>query len=281
MKLIIIQIMRKSQLIVILPLILAVISSGCAKIGVVKPVDKVEGISEEKVLTSMDSEARFYTRKRFIYLIAWNGIPVGRVIAESGDMINYRGRRAYVLKVVTESNKFLSKIYRVEDTYTSYVDAETMSSLRYEADRKEGSYKKQVIVEYDFDKMEAIYYSLLDGSVKRCPIEKNVQDPVSSMAYFMTLPVKPGDRIKITVNLNEKNYRLFCRIGEVEAIKLPTLGTWAAFRVRPYAELKGKRVKKGRAYGYLSTDKKRYPLFGVVLTRFGRVTATLKSIEDF
>lgn len=273
--------MRKSQLIVVFLIALTMLFSGCAKIGVVKSIDRVEGISEKKALTSMDSEARFYTRKRFIFLIAWNGIPVGRVIAESGDMITYKGRKAYVLKVVTESNKFLSKIYRVEDIYISYVDAETMSSLRYEADRKEGSYKKQVIVEYDFDKMEAIYHSLLDGSIKRCPIEKNVQDPLSAMAYFMTLPVKPGNRVKITVNLNEKNYHLFCEIGKVEAVKLPTLGTWAGFNIRPYAELKGRRVKKGRAYGYISTDKKRYPLFGVVLTRFGRVTATLKNIEDF
>ncbi|MFC1570758.1 DUF3108 domain-containing protein [Candidatus Omnitrophota bacterium] len=268
--------MRKLQTLIVAGLA-AIVFTGCASTGKVTKIKE----TEEKVIDVMLTKPSFHTRKRLTYLIAWNRIPVGKITAESGDIINYKGRDVYTLKVVTESNKFLSKIYRVEDTYTSYVDTQTISSRRYEANRKEGRYDKHVIVEYDFDNMEAIYYSILDGSIKRCSIEENVQDPVSAMCYFMTTPVKLGDELKLTINLNEKNYKMFGKIESVDVVKLRKLGSFPAFKLRPYAELKGERVKKGRAWGYFSADKNRYPIYGVVLIPFGRVTATLVSVEDF
>ncbi|MEA3489834.1 MAG: DUF3108 domain-containing protein [Candidatus Omnitrophota bacterium] len=254
--------------------------TGCVSTGTIRPVKAVKEISEKEALGSMSVRPTFHVNKRLVYLMAWNNIPVGKVIAESGDIIDYRGYKVRVMTVVTESNKFLSKIYRIEDTYTSYVDVRTVSSRRYEADRREGNYRKHLVVEYDFDKMEARYTNLTDGSVKTCPIEKSVQDPLSAIYYFMTKPVKPGEDVSMTINLNEKNYKLFGRVGKIEVIKLPLLGLFPAFKVRPYAELKGRRVKKGRAWMYFTADENRYPLYGVVLIPFGRVTATLRSVED-
>ncbi|RKY40878.1 MAG: hypothetical protein DRP85_07720 [Candidatus Makaraimicrobium thalassicum] len=253
---------------------------GCADTGTVRRARSVRDISEKEALDTMSAKPRFNARRRFTYLMAWNNIPIGRIIAEVGDIKNYRGRDVYPVTLVTESNKFLSRIYRVEDTYISYIDTRTMTSRRYEADRKEGSYRKHVIVEYDFDEMEAVYTNLTDGSVKRCPIEENVQDPLSAICYFMTLPVVPGEKISMTVNLNEKNYRLFGKIGNIDVVRLSRLGSFPAFKVRPYVELGSERVRKGKAWVYFAGDKRRYPLYGVVLIPFGRVTATLREVKD-
>ena len=254
--------------------------SGCANTGKVSSLKKLTGTSREEVAQSMSIKPPFQAGKRFTYLMAWNGIPIGSVVAEIGDIINYRGRDVYVLTLITRSNKFLSKIYNVEDKFTSYLDVETITSRRYEADRKEGTYRKHVIVEYDFARNEAIYTNLTDGSVKRCSIEKNVQDPLSAMCYFMAMPVELGDQISITVNLNEKNYKLYGKVESVNLIELPKLGSFPAFMIRPYAVLNNKRFKKGRGWMYFMVDEKRYPLYGVVLIPFGKVTSTLHKIED-
>jgi len=253
---------------------------GCAGTGRVVPLNEVRDISEKQALESIATPPRRYTRRKFTYLMAWNNIPVGKITATVGDRKEYLGREVYVMRLVTESNDFLSRIYRVEDTYISYVDAETNTSLRYEADRKEGNYRKHVVVEYDAAAGEATYTNLTDGSVKKCGIEKNVQDPLSAMSYFMTLPIEPGRKVALTVNLNEKNYRLLGLIEGIDAVKLRGFDALPAFKVRPYAELKGKRVKKGKAWMYFSADSNRYPLYGVVLIPFGRVTATLRSVEE-
>ena len=254
--------------------------AGCANVGVIKPLKHAGDISEQKIAASMSARPEFHSRKRLTYLMAWNGIPIGSIIAEVGEVSRYRGRDVYTVTLVTRSNKFLSKIYNVEDKYISYIDAETMTSRRYEADRKEGNYRKHVIVEYDFDRNEAVYTNLTDGSVKRCSIEENVQDPVSAMCYFMTLPVKLNDKISMTVNLNEKNYELYGKVESVDIVRLPAFGSFPAFRIRPYAVLGGERVKKGRGWMYFMVDEKRYPLYGVVLIPFGKVTSTLSRIED-
>lgn len=229
---------------------------------------------------SVSSGKTFYIRKKLVYRLAWNGIPVGSVTVWNGGISTYRGREVYTLRLVTESNKFLSAIYRVEDKYTSYVATDTMSSMRYEADRKEGRYKKHVIVEYAFDSMEAVYTSITDGSVKRCPIYENPHDPVSAICYFLTSDISSGETLDMVVNLNEKNYVVHVDVGEKKKIKVPAMEERECFKVTPRTELDGIEVKKGRAWGYISADEEKYPLYGVVRIPFGTVTATLVSIED-
>lgn len=212
--------------------------------------------------------------------MAWNGIPVGYITASFGEISKYLEYDVYSVTLKTESNRFLSKIYKVDDVYTSYIDVNTITSRRYEADRKEGNYKKHVIVEYDFTAKKAIYTSLTDGSIKHSDIKENVQDPLSAMCRFMTLAIKVGEKINITVNLNEKNYDLYGVIERLDVIKIPGMDYYPAFRVRPYAFLGNEEYKKGSAYLYFAAGEKRYPLYGVVYIPFGKVTATLKSIED-
>ncbi len=271
--------MRKCQF--LLPALVSFFClAGCASSGSVKPIKKSDVEAREEVTSELKIKRDFADNKKFIYNMAWNGIPVGRVIAESSGTIQYRGRSVYVVRVTTESNEFLSKIYRVEDVYTSYVDEEDMTSRRFEANRKEGRYRKHVIVEYDFDKKEAVYTNLVDGSVKTCSIRDGVHDPVSAACCFMTLPIKEGDQVNICVNLNEKNYDLYGRAENYGVVRLPGMGEFKAFKIRPYAYLEGKEYEKGRAWMYFSTGVKRYPLYGVVLIPFGKVTATLERVED-
>lgn len=310
--------MRKIQSLVCLLVVLAALS-GCAGVGKVKPLEEKTGVKEKagtevavtaqdvkkisapeavkktmtslpeaagKNMTSEDAKREMnvkrplMVRKRLIYRIAWNGIPVGRIIGETQDIIDYRGRKVYVATLKTESNVFLSMIYRVADTYLSYVDVEDMSSRRYEADRKEGRYRKHVVVEYDFDSKEAIYTNHTDGSVKRCSITEPVHDPVSAMCYFMTLPVKQGDKVHVTINLNEKNYELYSIVEDLGLVKLPRLGEYSAFRIKLHAFLNGKEYRKGNAWMYFATGEKRLPLYGEVKIRFGKITATLCREED-
>ncbi|HNX91276.1 MAG TPA: DUF3108 domain-containing protein [Candidatus Omnitrophota bacterium] len=218
--------------------------------------------------------------KRLIYIVAWNGIPVGRVIAEILPAIEYEGRMVRVLKVRTESNEFLSRIYRVDDVYLSYFDEEKLISRYYEADRKEGFYRKHVVVTYDMKSLRARYHNHTDGSVKYCDIKEKVQDPLSVIYYFMNIPVKLDDNINVTINLNEKNYELFGKIESVDILTLPKIGDISAYKVRPYAVLNGQRYRRGYAYIYFSVGKERYPVYCVAWIPFGKVTGTLLSVEE-
>ena len=271
-------------------LMISILVAGCASTGKVRELKKAD---EDLLATAIKQMAEDttvnidpkglpeeYVKQQFEYLMAWNGIPVGYIHAEIGEIIDYKEWKVRVVRLRTESNKYLSKIYRVEDNYTSYVDVKTGVSRYYEADRREGNYRKHVVVEYDFTKLEATYTSITDSSVKKCKIREDVQDPLSTILQFMKLPIKVGEEVLIVVNLNEKNYDLFAKIEKLDKIKLPRLGSFTGFRVRPYALHKGEEYKRGSGYLYFDTSRKRWPLYGVVWIPFGKVTATLRSVEE-
>jgi len=93
------------------------------------------------------------------------------------------------------------------------------------------------------------------------------------------MPINVGEKINLTVHMNENNYELFGKVEKIKMVKLPLLGLYPAFKIQPYAELNNDRVKKGKAWMYFSADDDRYPLYGGVSIPFGRVLATMKTIE--
>lgn len=267
----------KKRIFVILALLAFV--SGCAKTARIGRPSIGEMASQEIA----EPESSFTVGERFTYLIAWKGIPVGTATATIEALTTFKEYEVYKIVVTVKTNDFLSKLFRVEDRFTSYMDKDALISRHYEAVQREGKYRKNLVVDYDFQKYIATYKNLKDGSVKVSPIEKNVQDPVSAAYFFRTVPVRIGDEIKITVNLNEKNYDIFADIDKSATITLPEMGTFDAFLIRPYVKLKGKRERRANVWGYLSGDKNRLPLLWVLkvleIPWIGEVTAALKKVE--
>ncbi|MBL7156937.1 MAG: DUF3108 domain-containing protein [Candidatus Omnitrophica bacterium] len=260
-------------------LLLLLFAAGCARTAKIRRLAVRDSAGEEIAKPS----ARFTVGERFTYVAAWKGIHVGRVTATIEDLIRFKGYEVYKIVVVAKTSDFLSKLFKVEDTFISYMDKDKLISRGFEATIREGRYKKDLVVDYDFEKCVATFKNLRDGTVKTCPIEENVQDPISAAYFFRTIPVKVGDRIKLTVNLNEKNYEVFGNIEKSSITTVPAIGTFNAFLVRPYIKLKGKLERRGKAWGYFSQDEKRIGLYMVVkvleIPWIGEITATLERVE--
>ncbi|MCQ9207158.1 MAG: DUF3108 domain-containing protein [Omnitrophica bacterium] len=267
----------KKFLLMLLPVIMLV--SGCAGTAKIRR-PSVSEVSAGKVALPT---ASLTVGEKFTFLVAWKGIPVGRATATVESLMNFKEYEVYKVVVTAKTNKFLSKLFRVEDTFTSYVDKEKLISRHYEAIIREGRYKKDLVVDYDLDRGIAINTNLLDGTVKESPIEKDVHDPISAAYSLRTMPIKVGDEVRMTVNLNEKNYKVIADVEKAARIDLPKVGEFGAFLIRPYVILEGKRQKRGKAWGYLSTDKKRLAAYIAVrvleIPWIGEVTATLEKVE--
>jgi hypothetical protein len=267
----------KTRIFAILALLILV--SGCARTARIRRPSVTEAASQEIA----EPKASFTVGEKFTYLIAWKGIRVGTATITVEELTTFKEYEVYKIVVAAKTNDFLSKLFRVEDTFTSYMDKDKLISRHYEAVQREGKYKKDIVVDYDFENYIATYKNLRDGSVKTASIKENVQDPVSAAYFFRTVPVRVGDKIEVTVNLNEKNYDIHADIDKSASITLPEIGTFDAFLIRPYVKLKGKRQRRGKVWGYLSRDERRLALFWVVkvleIPWIGEVTATLKKVE--
>ena len=258
--------MRK---LILLVLFVLTISAGCGG-------KKASDLTKSELLP-------FTVGEKSTYVIAWKGIPVGRATATIEELTTFKGHEVYKVVVIAKTTAFLSKLFKVEDSFISYMDKDTLLSRHYECTIREGKYKKDLIVDYDLDNLKAIYKNLQDGSVKTCPIKKEIHDPVSGTYFFRTIPLKVGENIEITINQSEENYGIYGSVEKRSKVDLGKFGKRDTFLIKPYLKLKGKKLKRANTWGYVSADNRRLILFVSVkvleIPWIGEVTATLEKVE--
>ena len=226
----------------------------------------------------------FKVGERLTFVIAWQGIPIGTATSTVEEITTYKSHEVYKIVVKAGTNDFLSAIFKIRDSFITYMDTKTLESRCFEVSLREGSYKKDLVVDYDWDKMIATYNNLTNGSVKQSKLEPGSRDPVCASYYFRTLPLSPEDDIVLDVNSSEKNYAIGGSIVKETEMAIPNVGTFDAFLVEPY-------VKKGDEYenrvsvkGYVTQEPNRLLLLIKlrvlkIIPWLGEVTAKLDKIE--
>ena len=205
----------------------------------------------------------------------WLGIPVGHGWIEVQEMAEVGGRQAYHLHAEGHSNDVLSKFYPIHDTIESYVDAQTLQPLRFEKHQREGRYKADEIVTFDYAAGMARYQSLLNGSTKQIPITPDIQDLLSALYWFRTQPLSPNQPTSIKLYTDEKIYETQIQVQAPASLELLKRGTFRCFVVEPKASFKGLLVKRGRIWAYLTADQHRLPLEAKATTPWGQMSAIL------
>lgn len=240
----------------------------------------IEQIQDAVELATTSCFKELPTSEKLTYKIKWMGITVGTLTSSIKGITQIDSRPAYVLEAVFKTNGFCSKIFPVNDRYVSYVDKERLCTLRHEAYRREGKYKKDSITIFDHAKGKAYCRNLLNKTEKVFDIPSGVHDFLSANYFFRCLPLKVGDKIRYTISANEKNYQVVIMVKSQAAVKLGALGEKKALLIQPYVMQKGQELKGGAARGYYSFEGTR-PLLGAIITApvFTKITAFL-SKED-
>jgi hypothetical protein len=215
--------------------------------------------------------------ERLVYTVRWLGIEVGRGEAEVKEIVTLRERRAYHVVVQVRSAPILDWIYKVRDVHHSYIDVEKLHSLRYEKILSEGRYRADEVMEYDQEKHTALYYSRLNLSRKEMLIPPDVQDQLSCGFWFRLQELRPGDRVFIPVNADEKNWDLEVKILKKTKVRIRGFGEMEALEVEPEIQFQGIFVKRGKIRGWIGVDERRIPLkMSVKIPVLGLITARLK-----
>ncbi len=223
----------------------------------------------------------FRIGEKFTYQIRWMGIPVGLAYFQVKEVSKINQRDCYHIIVRVKSNAFLSKIYRVEDEFHTFIDKEKLCSLRFVKKQSEGRYRSWEIVDYDQQAGKAAYKSLLNNSVKEFKIDENTQDNLSAIYYYRLQDLEFDKPALIKVNADEKNWVLKIDILQRGTMQLERIGPVDAIEVEPKAQtVQGEPLKKGRAWIWFSLDENRIPLAAKARAAVvGTVTAVLISVE--
>jgi len=205
----------------------------------------------------------------------WLGIPVGKGWIEVKALTELNGRAVYLIEAEARSNAFLSTFYPVRDVLRSYLDAETLRPVQFEKFQREGHYRAEEIVTFDYERLTATYRSLLNNSVKDVQIPPDVHDILSAFYWLRLQPVDPTRSLFVNIYSDEKVY--YTEIKPLKTVTLELLwrGTFPCLLIEPLAAFKGVLVRRGRLWCYVSADEARVPLFLKISTAWGLITGVI------
>ena len=210
----------------------------------------------------------------------WMGIPIGHGWIEVKELMEVAGHPVYHIEAQGHSNAILSAFYPIHDVVHSYVEAQTLRPLRFEKHQREGRYRADEIVTFDYASGTALYQSLLNGSVKEIPLPSKFQDLISALYWFRLQPLPApsliqGGQLTIDLYTDEKIYQTTIMVKPPVPLALVERGTFSCLVVEPLTSFQGLLVKRGRLWAYVTADERRLPVLVKATTPWGPMSAVL------
>jgi hypothetical protein len=209
--------------------------------------------------------------ERLEYEVRFGSLRVGSAQMEVVSLDNLRGRPAWHTAFWVRGGNFL---YRVNDVYESWMDAETLSSLRFVQELEEGG--KEVERRFEIYPERAVYVLTTEKPLVE---EKSVSQPLDdgSFLYFLrTIPLEVGKTYDFDRYFKPDRNPVRIRVLRKERIKVPA-GTFNAIVVQPVIKTKGIFSENGHAEVWLSDDDRHIVLQLKSKLSFGSLNLYLKS----
>ncbi len=231
--------------------------------------EKVAAVEIQKPLTN------FTVGERLRFDVSWMGAHVGFGEIHILEKVELRGRAAYHVVAVAETNEFLSKIYPVRDELHSWIDVQTFHSLKFRKILSEGRYRADEETEFFPEAKKAVYFSHKNKTRKEFAIPGNVHDVVSAFYWFRLQEARVGQGVHAQVSSEEKTWDLDVQVLSAQIKEIRSLGSLATFCVEPKTKLKGVFYSRGRVWVYFTADSRRTPVWIQFKTPFGPVNGVL------
>jgi hypothetical protein len=218
--------------------------------------------------------------EKLTFQVTWSFLPAGEGILEILPMERINGVLSYHFVMTTRTYPFIDLIYKVRDRIDAYTDEAMTHSLLYKK-RKEGKSKGDVVVNFDWDKKEALYSSLGEKS-KPIPLKPGSFDPLSVFYAFRLQPLRENMEIKVHVTDGKGCFTGKARIIRRETVTVAS-GTYDTFLAEPeLGHIRGvfQKSKHARFQIWVSADHHRIPVRIRSKVSVGSFVAELISAEN-
>jgi hypothetical protein len=207
--------------------------------------------------------------------IAWKFIVVGHATMAVESMQDVGGRQAYHIATAAKSSSFFDNFYRVRDTNESWIDSESLCTLKYASVNDENNRRKLETILFDQVDHK---FTILESS-KTGTIPAFVQDVLSSLFYLRTKELTVGKDIILDAHSGDLSWPLRVKVHRKETINVPA-GRFECFVVEPgLREDAGIFQAKGKLLVWLTADSKKVPVLLRSQIVVGSVEAKLVSMK--
>ena len=212
----------------------------------------------------------FGVGEKLTFDVKFGPIKVGTSTMEVREISHIRGRAAYKTYFRVQGGTFF---YKVDDVLQSWIDTETLSSLRFTQSLEEGSRNRERHFEIYPDR--AVYVELSKGPEEH-PSVSHPLDDASFLYFIRTIPLEMGRTYEFNRYFRPDRNPVKVRVLRRERIVVPA-GTFNAIVVRPTIKTKGIFAENGEAELWLSDDERRMVLQLKSKMSFGSLNLFLRS----
>ncbi len=214
----------------------------------------------------------FGNGERLVYEISWYSL-VGGTASMEVEEADRGGVSVFRLRSVAKSNDFISLFFPVEDRVESLIDRETLAAVHLDVKQRQGTRRRNRVTE--FDQAQHTATVVKDGERRVFTIPPSVQDSLSCLYYFRSLPnIQVGQTVTIDVHESNKNWRLGIVGLNRERIRTK-VGEFDTVRTRAQVEFEGVFLDRGDVYVWFTDDARRLPVRMESKIKIGRITAKL------
>ena len=191
----------------------------------------------------------FKLGEKLTFSIKYEFVKAGEATLEVKE-ITQCGNQSDCFRLVSEAKSTMpfSLVFEVRDRVESFLQVDSLYTLKYVKTLKEGNFEAYEAVDFDQVGHKAVYP---DG--KSIEIPPKVQDVLSSLYYIRTMDLEVGRSVFINNHADEKNYPLEVKVLRIEKIKVPA-GTYECFVLEPVLRASGIFQHKGKLTVWMSTD---------------------------
>ena len=192
------------------------------------------------------------------YKVEWRLITAGKAL------LNWKADAGgFHASLLLESTGLVSKLFKVNDEYTSTLDQNLCahSSL---LKTREGSRQRETKVTFDSERKKATYLerdtarnTVLD--TRETDIPACVADVIGSLYRMRTLNLEPGQTAQIPVSDGKKFAHVRVEAQERETVTTP-LGSHSAMRYEVFLFNGVILSRKARCFVWISEDARRLPI---------------------
>jgi hypothetical protein len=232
----------------------------------------------------------FHVGEKLSFNVRYGFIKAGEATMEVKGKVPIGDREAYEIISTANSTGTFDFFFKVRDRVESYIDTQGLFSWKFNKKLREGSYKFDLLVDYDQYNGKAlvdmIRYNDNDDDSLTIRKQENftvdippyVLDILAAFYYVRTQKLRIGMPIYLSNHDNKKVYDLRVIVQKRETIKVKA-GKFRCIMVQP--QLRGEAIfkQKGELWVWLSDDKYKIPVQMKSAVFVGSITTELTKIE--
>lgn len=189
--------------------------------------------SDESVLEGVNAGEHFGLGEKYKYKIKYGFIPIGQANVDVNSRVHtIDNTPCYRINVLGRTTGF-TDVFKVRNTYRSFVDTSSILPKKFILSAREGSYKRDQ--EFIFKHKEKKVIRIEKGEENAFNVPKNVLDVISGYYYLRTLDyknLKLGSYTSAPLFFHDKVYQMKVKYAGKDKVKTK-FGTIDVLKLHP------------------------------------------------